>query len=383
MKRSAPPAGAFWQSGQYFRLLIDNARDYAIFSMDPEGRITNWNCGAERLLDWSEEEALGQSSAMIFTEEDRAAEVPAKEMARAAAEGETEDTRWHVRKDGTPFWANGVMIAVRDEVGAFIGFAKILRDLTAQKRYEELLEEKNAALERVNRALKRSNLRLEAFASETAHELRSPLMGMRLVLRSLSRNYAEVLDEETVTMARETQESIRDLDLFASELLSYARLGGNGALDRDRFDSRSALDEALSDLAALIKARSTEIQVGPLPTVWANHTLLRHLFRNLVGNAIEHNDTDVSRVWISADDWKDGDAWLFCIEDNGPGLPEERRARIVSLFHESDIGESAGIGVGLTLSKRIVDHHGGRIWVESESGQGCTFFFTLPKHPES
>jgi PAS domain S-box-containing protein len=131
---------ALRETEESFRLLVENAREYAVFAMDEETRITMWSPGAERILGWTREEALGQTGAIIFTAEDRAAGVPEREIGAARAEGSAPDERWHVRKDGSRFWATGAMVALRDEAGVH-GFAKILRDNTHQKAAEDALRE--------------------------------------------------------------------------------------------------------------------------------------------------------------------------------------------------------------------------------------------------
>lgn len=368
----------FWQSDRLFRLLVESAEEYAIFTMDREGRITSWNPGAERLLGWNADEVMEKSGALIFTEEDRAVGIPERKIAQAASEGRAEDTRWHVRKSGECFWASGVVTSIEGKTNEPVGFATILRDLTEEKRYEETLEANTEALEKRTEELERSNRTLEAFASHVAHEMRSPLMGMRLVIDSLLRTYAEIFDEETLERLYEVREAIHDLDQFTSDLLAYARLEG-APQSREYVASEEALQKSLSDLRVLIEERSAVVEVaGELLEVWANPTQLRHLFRNLVSNAIEHNDAEVPRVRIEAKD--EEDAWIFRIIDNGPGIPDEKREKIFELFQQGR-DEDPGVGVGLTLCKRIVEAHGGRIGVEPKSGRGATFRFTLPKSP--
>lgn len=374
MEYDLPAESAFWRSGRYLRLLIENAEDYAIFSLGLDGRITSWNAGARRLLGWEADEVLGESSAILFTEEDRAAGIPERERAVAVNEGRAEDTRWHVCKKGERFWANGVMIAVEDEAGEIVGFAKILRDLTDQKRYEE-------ALETANEQLEQSNRNLEAFASHVAHEMRSPLTGFRIHLNLLFRKYDDVLDEETLALAREAREALDDLDRFVTDLLAYARMGGPAELNRELVDSGEVLKETLNVLKPEIERRGAQITHGDLPQVYANATQLRHLFRNLISNAIRYNDADVPRVEVDVE--QNEETWLFRVRDNGIGIPEDAQDRIFTPFGLAAQFERSGVGVGLSLCRRIVEQHGGRIWVESEPGAGSTFLFSLPKRREA
>lgn len=363
MQGKVSPEEEFWRSGRFFRLLVESAEEYAIFSMDHDGIITMWNPGAERLLGWSTEEAVGRSGAITFTEEDRGAGIPEKEMNRAATKGRAEDTRWHVRKGGEHFWANGIITAVENDAGEHVGFAKILRDLTPQKQHEE--------------ALKQSNERLQAFASYVAHEVRSPLVGFRLHLSLLFRKHTDVLDAETLELARDAQEALKDLDQFVSDLLSYARLDELSEVTREPTESEKALRDALGDLRSLIRQRGAEVTFGDLPRIYANPTQLRHLFRNLVSNAIKHNDAETPRVDVDAEQGED--TWLFRVRDNGVGISEENQEEVFELFQRGAASARSGMGVGLVLSKRIVEQNGGSIWFESTPGSGTTFFFTLRK----
>lgn len=371
MERESVAEDAFWQSGRYLRLLIENVDDYAILSLGLDGRITSWNPGAEHVFGWSAEEAIGQPSAMLFTEDDRAAGIPEKERAVAASEGRAEETRWHMRKSRERFWANGVMVGVEDEEGQVLGFTKILRDLTHWKQREEALQEANVHLEQSNR-------NLEAFASHVAHEMRAPLMDVREHLRRLFKKHTNVLDTETLEGAREAQWALHDLDQFATDLLAYARLEEASEIALEPAESKQALREALADLKLQIEQREAQVTTGDLPQVYANPPQLRHLFRNLIGNAIKYNDSDVPRIEIDAEPGED--AWLFRVRDNGIGISDTDQEVIFSPFRQGDAdSERPGAGVGLSLCKRIVEQHGGRIWVESEPRHGSTFLFTLPK----
>src|SRR5215212_10484947 len=120
-----------------YRKAIEDIRDYAIFMTDPDGVITNWNVGAEHILGYSEEEIIGKDAAKFFTPEDRAKDIPQKELSTAALVGRAEDERWHMRRDGSRFWASGVVTPVRDHTGKLIGFSKVMRDMTERNRLTE------------------------------------------------------------------------------------------------------------------------------------------------------------------------------------------------------------------------------------------------------
>ena len=146
------------QTTDWYRRLIDEVQDYAIFLTDLEGRVISWNAGAERLLGWTEAEILGQSSFRVFVPEDVAAGAATRELEKAATEGRAENERWHLRKDGSRFWGSGIMTTVHDDAGALVGFGKIMRDRTAQRRLEEQLraslQEKEVLLKEVYHRVK-------------------------------------------------------------------------------------------------------------------------------------------------------------------------------------------------------------------------------------
>lgn len=172
-----------------FQLLVQNATEYALFMMDPEGRIVLWNPGAERLLGWTEEEALGQPGAIIFTPEQRAAGIPEQEMARAREASAAQDLRWHVRKDGRRFWGTGIMTTVRTADGAFSGYAKILRDDTERKEAQDALEALNSRLHQLNRTL-------EAQVQEQTQQVRDLAAALTLAEQEERNRLADVLHDD-------------------------------------------------------------------------------------------------------------------------------------------------------------------------------------------
>ncbi|HKH95543.1 MAG TPA: PAS domain S-box protein, partial [Beijerinckiaceae bacterium] len=153
---------------QRFRLLVEAVVDYAIYMLDPTGRVVSWNAGAQRFKGYTEAEILGHHFSRFYTDEDRAAGVPARALATAAREGRFEAEGWRVRKDGARFWANVVIDPIRRPSGELVGFAKVTRDLTARREAEE-------ALRSANERLAAANLELDRFASVAAHDLSDPL----------------------------------------------------------------------------------------------------------------------------------------------------------------------------------------------------------------
>src|SRR5262249_52076113 len=166
-----------------FRLLMECVQDHAIFFMDPEGRVVDWNAGAEHLLGY-QEDIIGQPFAVFFTPEEAHSGVPEQELKRAVESGRASDDRWHVRKDGTHFFASGVTTALRDEGGSLRGFAKVVRDNTERKRLEEELRSQAEALAEADR-------KKDEFLAMLAHELRNPLAPILHALHILAHDQVE------------------------------------------------------------------------------------------------------------------------------------------------------------------------------------------------
>ncbi len=190
--------------------LVKNIRDHSIFTLDPEGRITSWNREAEKILGYTEAEALGQHFSIIFTPEDREAGVPAQELATATSEGRAEDERWHARKGGERFWALGIVTPTQDASGAHTGYSKILRDMTDRKRAEE--------------GLQLADKRKDEFLATLAHELRNPLAPIRNGLHLLRLT----TDPATWAQAREMMErQLGQMVRLVDDLLDISRITRN------------------------------------------------------------------------------------------------------------------------------------------------------------
>lgn len=235
------------------------------------------------------------------------------------------------------------------------------------------------SLRRTAEELARSNRDLEQFAYVSSHDLREPLRTVTGFVQILEDRYRDQLDARAHEYIRFAVDGARRMQQLIDDLLAYARVGS--ALSIRSWNTREALDRALDALKGSIERSGAVITADPMPVVRADGTLLCQVFQNLLENAIKFRSADPPRIHVGARRERGG--WLFGVSDNGIGMEREHGERIFVIFkrlHPRD--KYPGTGIGLALCKKIVERHGGRIWVESEAGQGSTFSFTLPDAPE-
>jgi signal transduction histidine kinase len=242
-------------------------------------------------------------------------------------------------------------------------------DNTKRKKAEDALSD-------VVKELKRSNNELEQFAYVTSHDLQEPLRMVTSFLGLLSKKYKGKLDQDADEYIDFAVDGARRMQNMISDLLAYSRIGTRGK-PFEAIDSEYALKQALNNLQLAIEESGALVTYDPLPTVLADSSQLTQLFQNLVANAIKFRSKDVSpKVHISAE--INGEEWVFSVRDNGIGIAQEFFEHIFVIFqrlHGRD--EYPGSGMGLAISRKIVERHGGRIWVESQIGQGTAFYFTI------
>lgn len=249
-----------------------------------------------------------------------------------------------------------------------------LRHRRRQYELRDLLERE----QRMRTELEHSNRELEGFAHTLSHEIRSPLAAVHLNLALLSEQHGNLLDEATRRRVQRSQQSLREIGELADDLLTYARVGA-GQEPRKRLvtDPAEVLEEVLAGFDPVIQERGAEVTHDELPRVEVHPGELRQLLRNLIGNGLKYNQRRPPRIHVSAHE--EGDGWRFSVRDNGIGIAPADHERIFGLFVRTHAGRYPGSGVGLALCRRIVERHGGRIWVESKPGEGSTFHFTLPR----
>ena len=346
---------------------IVESSDDAIISKSLDGVVTSWNIAAERIFGYRAEEMIGQSILRLLPEERQDEEFSILERLRR---GEHMDHFETVRKtkDGRLLDMSITISPLRDIHGTIIGASKIARDITKQKQMERKLEEQTVALQR-------SNDELLQFARIVSHDLNEPLRTMSSFITLLVRRYQGKLDTEAdeymgfvTDGAKRMQEMIRDL-------LAYTRVGGPTEAFTS-VDSEALLTRVLSDLQRVINNVKAEITHDPLPIVTGDAIRLGHVLQNLISNALKFRGPAPPRIHVSAQ--RDGDHWRFAVRDNGIGIDPTQAGGLFQVFRRLHTrNEYEGTGIGLAICKKIVEQHGGRIWVESQPGEGSIFCFTI------
>ncbi len=355
-----------------YRLLVDSVDDYAIFILDPAGRVASWNAGAERINGYTANEIIGKHFSCFYSEEDRASGKCERELEGAARDGRFEDEGWRIRKDGSLFWAN-VHIAALRSGGRLVGFAKLVRDLT---------ERRKAEVERIRLAEAQEAVRLrDEFLSIASHELRTPLTALMLQVRSL-RDLVGEADSKIAQRAQRMERSVVRLRDLIDALMDVSRIAsGRLSLKRTRSDLVAMTQEVVDRLAERASAAGCElVYAKETPSAWGAWDPLRieQVITNVLENALKYGSGKPVRVTVGATDQQ---ATVRVI-DGGPGFPEQDRERIFKRFERAASARNyGGLGLGLYVSKQIVSAHEGTISAKNESSGGACFTIILPMGP--
>jgi len=356
---------------EFHRAAFESIQDYAIVALDTEGHIQSWNLGAEKIKGYTKEEALNQHFSLFYPA-DVADSLPKELLSVAAKEGRVSHHGWRIRKDGSLFWADVVINALYDEDGRVRGYIKITRDLTEQKKAEDELKSYSDELEK-------SNKELDSFAYIASHDLKEPLRGISNMSSFLLEDYTDKLDDTGKDYLTRLGRQCSRLENFIDALLEYSRVGRMSLAFKET-NLNEVVSEKLELLDQFIKDHQANVQVeSTLPTLICDQVRIGEVFMNLITNAIKYNDSDNKLVTISFKDEKD--EVVFCVEDNGIGIDEknyEKIFRIFSRLHGKDKYEG-GTGAGMTIVKKIVERHGGKVWVDAKLGVGSKFYFTISK----
>ncbi len=358
-----------------FRFVTQSVAD-AIVSIDRDGQLVSWNASAEQIFGYSEEDALGRNVTFIMPEEYRERHATGLRNLRETGDSGLLGTAHEfegLRRNGQRFPLELSLSRWTMENHAF--FTAILRDITARKTAENVLIAQTEELER-------SNAELEQFAYVASHDLQEPLRMVTSYMGLLQKRYAGTLDDQADEFIGFAAEGAKRMQHLIKDLLQYSRVSTGGKAFAPT-DFEKVFDLAVMNLQSRIEETQAVITHDPLPELDADESQMVRLLQNVIGNALKYGKPDVTpTVHIFAAPGDGG--WTFRVVDNGIGIAPEYFERIFMVFqrlHGRD--EYEGTGIGLAVCRKIVDRHGGRIWVESESGEGATFGFYLPETQEA
>jgi PAS domain S-box-containing protein len=367
-------------------LLLANVRDYAIFTLDPQGVVRTWNAGAQRVKGYAAHEIIGKHFSIFYEAAEVRSGKPDWELVVAERDGRFEDEAWRIRKDGSKFWANVVITALRDEDGRLRGFGKVTRDNTEKKLYEERrAEQQRRRTEQLSQHAERMG-ELERikrdFLNLASHELRGPL--------SVLRGYMSMIEDGTLSVDRFPEflpllsAKLRQIELLVSQMLDTARLEeGRLALRGEAFDVREMVARVVENFRPLTSGRLSLTIVAPdQPVVLvADRERLETVISNLLDNAIKYSPSGGSVMGLVA---ASANRVFVSVRDEGIGIAKEDLPRLFKPFGRIVTRENAhisGVGLGLYLSREIVRRQGGDILVESTIDRGSRFTVTLPVRP--
>ncbi|MBW4504589.1 MAG: PAS domain S-box protein [Scytonema hyalinum WJT4-NPBG1] len=377
------------QSEERYRLLIEGVTNYAIFMLGPNGHFVSWNIGAERILGYQEAEIIGQPFEHIFTPEAIERGQPEQVLRTAVAEGFSKENRWHIRKDGTHFWAQCVMTPLRDENGNLRGFSKIMQDITERKLAEE---ERNQLLLREQAAraqAEAANRSKDDFLAIVSHELRTP---MTAILGWAGMLQTGMLDEDRVSDAIETIERNANSQMqLIEDLLDISRIvQGNLSLNFSSINLVEVIADAIEVVQPSADNKNIQLECvldTPVELIRGDSDRLQQVVWNLLCNAIKFTpnggrvEVRLSVVSDSEQQATDNYAQIQ-VSDTGKGISADFLPYVFERFHQADstsTRSNKGLGLGLAIARHLVELHGGTIQAESAGiGQGATFTVMLP-----
>jgi PAS domain S-box-containing protein len=331
--------------------------------------VASWNQGAEQIKGYSREEIVGEHFSVFYTANDRAGGKPERDLSTAKRKGRFEGEAQRVRKDGSEFWGNIVLSAIRDETGILAGFVKVTRDLTERRGAE-----RRAIADA--QALKALNTELESFTYSVSHDLRAPIRQIQGFSKMLAEHLGERADSETAHLLRRIDERSQQMGRLVDDLLHLAQIGQQQVKAR-----RTALDSLVHEVVTNMRGESAdrdiEWRIGDLPAVECDPGLMRIVFTNLLSNAVKYTRPREKAVIEIGQTIGDAQ-WVIYVRDNGVGFDMKYSDKLFGVFQRLHrVDEFEGAGVGLATVQRIIRKHRGSIWADAAPDRGATFFFTL------
>ncbi|RDI53561.1 PAS domain-containing sensor histidine kinase [Flavobacterium glaciei] len=361
-------------TAEFYSQIIDSLEEYSIFTVDTDLNINSWNSGATNIFQYETDEIIGKPFETIFTKEDKKAGIPQIEIDLARQTGRSTDIRWHVCRDGKTFFADGLVFPLKDEDDDIIGFVKILRDITAQKKSEDEIKKYAKELEELN-AHKENVLAI------LSHDLRSPLAGIIQGAQYLEANFDTIKPALAKELLKEFHlATINELNML-DYLVEWTRIKyAAEAFVPTKIELVHYVQKVFDSLkeTASINTINLHSEIEENCNVFADEKMLLSILQNIVSNAIKHSHNG-GKITLSAK--QSDDMMIIVIKDSGKGMSKEIMDKLFAPQVKSlskAVEENKGAGIGLLLVKGFLEKNNGKIWVESEEGNGSTFYFTLP-----
>lgn len=371
------------EQGDVFRLMVATVTDYAIFLVSPEGYILSWNPGAELLSGYQADEIIGKHYSIFYTPEDSDSRVPEQNLCFAIEKGRLVSEGWRLRKDGSKFLVNASITALRNEAGELLGFAQLVRDITEKKRAEKELKEAYVSMSDQHKEKSRALSARDQFLSIASHELKTPLTSLKLqsqfFIHSLNKYEGDIGPEKIWKFALVIDGQVLRLNRLVDDMLDISRIhSGKLILHTEEVDLCELIQETLQHLQPLFMESNIgrpSVEMCASAVGEFDKLRLEQVFNNLFTNAIKYGQGKPIFIQVQ----KQEDRVLITVQDQGIGLAEQDQHRIFDLFERAiSANEVSGLGLGLFISKQIVLAHGGKIWVESQLGEGSCFYVDLP-----
>lgn len=376
------------------RRMFEDIKDYAIILLKPDGAVASWNEGARRITGYAPSDIIGRHFSTFYPEQDVNMGKCEYELREAAETGRFEDEGWRLRKDGTKFWASVVLTAIRDDRGNLIGYSKVTRDMTDRKRADDLLkmaysnlekrvEERTRELLKTNEQLQAAIRSRDEFLSIASHELRTPLTPLKLQIQGLTRavrhkTFAQFTEQRLERVATTCDKAISRLTGLIDNLLDVSRINtGKLVLNLEAVDLSELAADVLERYKHEIAASGSEITLqAPVPVVGDLDRLrMEQIFLNLLTNSLKYGAQRPVQISITSD----ATSAVMVFRDNGIGIAQYDQLRIFERFERVASNMNVGgLGLGLYITRQIVEAHRGTITLASTPGVGSTFTVRVP-----
>ena len=349
---------SFRANEDFFRMMIESLDGYGVFSTDKEGNISSWNIGAQKLFGYKEKEIIGKNISLFYNVEDIKNSVPKKELKEAQKNGRVIEERNNVKKDGSLFWASGLVYPLKDKKETHRGFTFILINHTEEKAIDK---------------------RKDDFISTATHELKTPITSMRLFAEIVEKQTAESGNLVALESVKELNVQLDRLTALMNYLLDVAKIQqGKLDLNKTSFSVNLFIEGVVLVIQNISEGRKVKFTKGKDVKIYADFERLGQVLTNLISNAIKYSPEKKEVIIKSS---ADKNNIIISVQDFGFGIPKAEQELIFTRFYRANSAVESnisGIGLGLYVAIQIIKAHHGKIWIESAENKGSTFYFSIP-----